>query len=450
MSALLVGAFAQTGLTACTTLAAGVGSAGLQHPGSGDEVPTAAEALSSLLGSDASGDRSIRALREVGSDLAFGEAVDLLLQDAEWVAGHGLLADSGASIPVAGVGALVSQGGAQLISDAGVRLAAGTARFMLASEDAPLTDAALVDAWRALPAAERTRNLDLHRQREARAFSSAREAFASRTVAYEAAGDFVATRTPEGLQLTRRTVGTPHGPVVVERVEDAEGLTIRLRQAFKGALAETAVDAERTRHVLPDGTLRVDARTTLGQPGAARKLTWRKRVAADGRSSGNGERSVPSGGSVALAAEGNVAAVERLVAAVDGVELSLERVAGRSQATVSVARSKGTRGEVAVELPAVGSVPRSRKQDGSEGASRPPEKEASSPSDPDARGKAPDGGKRDDTSEDAGSSSPMPPAKAVPKLGPHKAADGGSSKADATRSSKAPPDAKSTSKRDDD
>jgi hypothetical protein len=409
-------------------------------------LPTAAEALASLLGPAAQGDRATEALREVGSDLAVGEAVDLLLQDAEWFAGHGLIATSGASILGAGGGALVSQGGAQLISDAGVRLTAGTARFMLASEDAPPTDAALADAWRAVPAAERARKLEVHRQREARALESAREAVASRAGAYRAAGDLVATRTPEGLQLTRQTIETPHGPVVVERVEDAGGVTIRLRQIFKGAMAETAVEAERTRHVLPDGTLRVEARTTLGQPGSGRKLTWRKRVAADGRISGSGERSVPSGWTVALAAEGDVAAVERLVAAVDGVDLSLERGAGRSHAKVSVAGSKGKRGEIAVELPAVGSGPRGRKQDASAGASLPPEKEASSSREQDAKGKKSGEVERDDTtSEKAKPPAPKPPAKP----GPPKGVDGGPGKAGAAGSAKAPPESKSTPKSDD-
>jgi hypothetical protein len=442
--ALLVGAFAQAGLAACTTSVTGVGAPGVQLASSAEGVPTAAEALASLLGPETQSDHITETLREVGSDLAVGEAVNLLLQDAEWVAGHGLIASSGASILAAGGGALVSQGGAHLISDAGVRLTAGAARFTLASEDAPPTDAALVDAWRALPAAERRRKLDVHVQREARALESAREAIASRAGAYRAAADLVATRTPEGLQLTRQTIETPHGPVVVERVEDVEGVTIRLRQAFRGVLGELVVDAERTRHVLPDGTLRVEARTSLGQPGAARKLTWRKRVAADGRISGNGERSVPSGWSVALAAEGNVAAVERLAVKVDDAELSLERGAGRSQAKVSVAGGKGKRGEVAVDLPALGSGPQGRNEDASAGASLPREKDASSSREQDAKGKKSGEVERDDTSEKAKLTAPKPPAKPAPPKG----ADGNSNKAGAAGASKAPPDAKSTSKRD--
>ncbi|MEB3220726.1 MAG: hypothetical protein VKS61_01475 [Candidatus Sericytochromatia bacterium] len=304
-----------------------------------------------------------RTLSEVGADMALGEAVELLLQDAEVLAGNRLVGNGGGALIGFGAANVVSKGGGQLISDGGVRLGPGRDPYaLLADDDVPPSVEALRQTWQALSAADRGRSLEAHRKREARVLEAAREALAARAGGYKRKDDVRVTKASGGGEIARQTIESPLGPVLVERVEDAEGLTLMLRQTFRGTIDGTAVEAERTRHLLPDGTARVDALTTLGGAQGARKLRWVKKVAPDGTVTGRGTRTA-DGAVVELQASGNVAEAEQATARVEDVDLTVERSAGRNEAKVAVAGGALRKGAVAVRLPAAGKGQRETKAD---------------------------------------------------------------------------------------
>jgi hypothetical protein len=264
---------------------------------------------------------------DVGTALALDTSVQALLQDAELLAGNGLVGMDG--------GLLLSDGSARLVGDGGLRYA------LLSGDDDDDTLRKAREGWRGLSEAEREARKALHLKREGRVLELARSGLAQRSAAFalrEAATD--EANSDGGRTLTTKLVA-PGGEVVVTREVDAQGVPTRVTLRFTGQLDGTAIDATRVRTFLPDGSVQDEASTRIGTGVEARTLAWTKAIGVDGTVTGSGTLKGKDGLAVALTASGNVTVEERVGADVGGLAVAVVRATGRDEAQVTVRGQDG-------------------------------------------------------------------------------------------------------------
>jgi hypothetical protein len=264
---------------------------------------------------------------DVGTALALDTSVQALLQDAELLAGNGLVGMDG--------GLLLSDASARLVGDGGLRYA------LLSGDDDDETLRKAREGWRGLTEAEREARKALHRKREERVLELTRSGLAQRIAAFalrEAASD---QATPDGGRIITTKLVAPGGEVVVIREVDAQGVPTRVTLRFTGQVDGAAIDATRVRTFLPDGSVQDEASTRIGTGGEARTLAWTRAVGADGAVTGSGTLKGQDGLAVALTASGNVTVEERVGADVGGLAVAVVRAAGRDEAEVTVRGQDG-------------------------------------------------------------------------------------------------------------
>ncbi|MEB3328506.1 MAG: hypothetical protein VKQ33_04675 [Candidatus Sericytochromatia bacterium] len=298
-------------------------------------------------------------VRQVGTELALSSSVEGLLVEAEWLAGNGLIGLDASGLIGLDASGLVGLDANGLIGldasgligldasgliglDASGLVGDGTLRYRLATlEEASPPGVDVRAAWAVLAPELRAQRLKAHVQREARVFEAIKAGLAGRVAAFSRPEEPAIETLADGGRRITSTLVVEDGEITVVRETDAAGIPLRLVQRFQGVLDGQRVEAERVRSILADGSAEVGAETVLGEGDARARVTVAKQVGPDGTVTGAGEIASAGGLTVAFNAGGNVTGFERTEARVHGLAVGIQRLAGRSEASVSVEGGQG-------------------------------------------------------------------------------------------------------------